>query len=72
MAIFKTDGYCNNVRVETGDEEIDKSGDQQLQVSIKELVSAINAEALADKIFARLLTLRKKMFESLTDKLSGK
>ncbi len=71
MAIFKGDGY-NSVRVETGDEDIDKNADQQLHVTIKELLSAINAEGLADQIFGRLLTLRKKMFDDLTNKIAGK
>ena len=64
MALIKADGY-NSIRVETGDTDLDEGEKHQLQVTIEELMAAINQENCTDKLFARIMTSRTASHQRL-------
>ena len=70
MAIFKYESY-DHCRVATGDDEFDSEFSDHLKVSGKELISSINAENVADKLWARILKNRSATHESLMKKIPG-
>lgn len=70
MALLKYSSY-SDIRVDTGDESFDEDLKDQLMMTTKELISAINAENLTDRIFARLLTQRSKAHQRLCEKIPG-
>ena len=70
MAIMKDEGY-EGYCIQTGDSEIDGSESEQLKVTKKEIVTAINAENVTDVLFARILINRRKTFNLLADKIPG-
>lgn len=69
MAIMKHE--YNSIRVITGDDKLDTEAKTELEISYDDVVAAINAENLTDRIFGRMLKLRRKRFETLADKLPG-
>lgn len=70
MAILKYESY-SNCRISTGDDEFDSEHNEQLSISGKELIAAINAENVTDKIWARVLKNRSRAHQSLMDKIPG-
>lgn len=70
MAIIKGDNY-NGFEVQTGDEEIDGTMGDQLKLTAKELVAAINAENVSDQLFARILKNRSAAHQTLLKKVPG-
>ncbi len=70
MAILKSDGY-QGWTVDLGDEEVQAEMGDQLKVSNKELGSAINAENVTDRIFARILKNRSRAHKALLSKIPG-
>ena len=71
MALLKTDGYGNHLRVDTGDSQMDEEMKDQLGVTVKELIQAINAENLTDRIFARIMKWRTDAHRRLCEKIPG-
>jgi hypothetical protein len=70
MAIFKHESY-SNCKIATGDDEFDSEFSEHLSVSGKELIAAINAENIADRLWARILKNRSASHESLMKKIPG-
>lgn len=70
MAIIKFNSY-DSWGIATGDDEFDADMGDQLRVTGKEVVRAINAENMTDVLFARILKDRSAAHESLMKKIPG-
>jgi hypothetical protein len=72
MALLRKDtGGYGSWEVDLGDPAIKAELGEQLKISGDELLSAINAENVTDKIFARILKNRSKAHAALLDKVPG-
>lgn len=71
MALLKKGQYGNDWQVDLGDPKVEAEMGDQLKVTDSELLAAINAENLSDRIFARLLTNRSKAHQRLLDLVPG-
>lgn len=69
MAIFKKE--YSNWEVDLGDPSIKAELGEQLKVSDAELCTAINAENVSDKLFARVLKIRSKSHKALLERIPG-
>lgn len=70
MAFLKHDSY-SGFRILTGDDAFDSEHVDHLRVTPTEIITAINAENLTDRLFARILTDRSKAHRALADKIPG-
>ena len=70
MAILKYESY-SSWKIATGDDEFDSEHSEQLSVTGKELVRAINEENVTDRIWARVLKQRSKSHEELLSRIPG-
>lgn len=71
MATLKAVTYANtqDVSIDFGDPDLDKSLGDQLKITTKELVNAVNKEQLADKLFGQVLLARSAAQKELLRKL---
>lgn len=67
MALWKHE--YGGWKVDLGDSSIENEMGDQLKVSDNELGAAINAENIADRLFARVLKIRSKAHKALLEKI---
>ena len=73
MALLKCggSGYHNNWTIDTGDNDFNQEMGEQLELTNEELSKAINAENVADRLFARIVKIRKAKHEKMMTKFPG-